>query len=252
MSDAIKKFTDLEADLENELENFAEEPEISSPDEEFEDDGENEKVSGWSYFTDLVFNVIIIFGLAWFIRMMIVSPFYVDGQSMVPTLEHNDFLIVDKLSYHFRDPQRGEVVIVRPPDHPDIFYVKRVIGLPGETIEFVDGKIRIKNDEHSAGFLLPEDYLNTENLGHTYLPSHQNQRFYIPEKRYFLIGDNRNHSSDSRAWQQLHPENGGTVPRKMIVGRAAARFWIPEKIFWKLGLPHFQIVSGSDYELSQK
>ncbi|MCX6807983.1 MAG: signal peptidase I [Patescibacteria group bacterium] len=234
--------------LNNKLDQFDDAVEIlNSDDEVISSSKESAEISGWSYILDLVLNIVIVFGIAWFIRMMIVSPFYVDGQSMVPSLANGDFLIVNKLSYRLDEPERGDIIIFRPPDQENVFYVKRVIGLPGETLEFTNGQIKIRNNIYPDGINLPEKYLNEENNGHTYLPSRANQKVYIPEEHYFLMGDNRNHSSDSRAWLSAHPDIGGTVSKKMIVGRADLRIWIPEKIFWKIGLPNAEIIPNAKY-----
>lgn len=246
MIDPFEKFEKKTKALERELGKLDEEPKV------VKDFGEKKKeerdLSGWAYFADLVMSVAVIFGVAWFVRTMVISPFYVEGSSMVPTLEDGDFLIVNKLGFHFWDPERGDTVIFRPPDQPGIFYVKRVIGLPGETLSFEGGEVKVINNEHPEGWLLEENYLNVQNKGKTWLPAHKDQKIYVPEERYFLMGDNRNHSSDSRAWTTLHPDVGGTVPGKMIVGEAEVRAWIPEKVWWKLGLPHFEVILDGKYE----
>lgn len=141
------------------------------------------------------------------IRVFVAQPFIVSGSSMFPTFENRDYLIVDEFSYHFRGPERGEVIVFRYPNDPSKFYIKRVIGLPGETV-VIDGEvISIKNSLNPEGFVLDEPYIKSS--------SHNNITQSLGEGEYYVMGDNRNASSDSRSW--------GILPEKNIVGRAFIR-----------------------------
>ncbi|RJQ30750.1 signal peptidase I [Candidatus Parcubacteria bacterium] len=115
------------------------------------------------------------------IRLWIAQPFLVNGASMEPTYSSGDYLIVDELSYHVRDPKKEEVIIFRYPKDPSTFFIKRIVGLPNEEITVEGRKIKLKEDE------------------------------------YFVLGDNRDQSSDSRIW--------GPVPKELIVGRSFIRLW---------------------------
>lgn len=182
------------------------------------------------FILDIVINAIVIIGVAWLIKATVITPFRVVGESMVPTLEDNDFIIVDKISYRFATPQRGNIVIVHPRNKKD-FFVKRIIGLPGERISFKEGKVFIYNDQNPEGFELGEDYLSKENGNHTYLPDRVDKMLEIPADHYFLLGDNRLHSSDSRAWQvDDTTEEVGALPRSAIVGRAWLIVWPPQEL----------------------
>lgn len=143
------------------------------------------------------------------IRYFIFQPFLVKGQSMEPNFENGDYLIIDEITYRFREPQRGEVVVFKYPNNPSQRYIKRIIGLPGETLEIKDGQVIIFNQERSQ--ILDES---------GYLPSYLQSspgslRLQLGSNEYFVLGDNRNSSSDSRAW--------GPLPREQIIGRVFIR-----------------------------
>ncbi|MFN7088202.1 MAG: signal peptidase I [Candidatus Paceibacteria bacterium] len=144
------------------------------------------------------------------IRYFLVQPFFVKGQSMEPTFYDGDYLIIDELSFRFREPQRGEVVVFRFPQQPSQFYIKRIIGLPGETIEILAGKINITTPSGEK-FLLSEPYLKNKEktLG--------NLKITLEKNQYFVLGDNRDSSYDSRRW--------GPLPKDNIVGRVWIRPW---------------------------
>lgn len=140
-------------------------------------------------------------------RMYIAKPFIVDGASMSPTFETGNYLIVDQLSYKFQEPERGEVVIFKYPKDQTRFFIKRIIGLPQETVEINDGKITIYNENSPEGLKLEEEYIKNW--------SGENTKYELDENEYFVMGDNRTNSSDSRFW--------GPLPNDLIVGRAFLR-----------------------------
>lgn len=141
------------------------------------------------------------------VRVFIAQPFIVSGQSMVPTFNDKDYLIVDEISYRFSDPKRGDVIIFRYPNNPKKFFIKRIIGLPGESIKIIDNIITVYNKEHPEGFNLYEPYV--KNI------SFNNMSQEIGLDEYFVMGDNRLHSLDSRSW--------GNLPADNIVGKAFIR-----------------------------
>lgn len=141
------------------------------------------------------------------IRVFIAQPFVVDGESMFPTFHNRDYLIIDELSYRFSDPSRGDVVIFRYPNDPSVFYIKRIIGLPGETVHINRGQVTITKKDGST-LALDESYVVEEDATYT-LDS------VVGEGQYFVMGDNRPRSSDSRIW--------GMLPRENIIGRAYVR-----------------------------
>lgn len=133
------------------------------------------------------------------IRLFIAQPFIVEGASMVPSFSTGEYLIVDELSFYTREITRGEVIIFKYPKDPKRYYIKRVIGLPGETVSGENQTITIKNAEHPLGVVLNEPYVENHSL--------YSFNRTLGENEYFVMGDNRPASSDSRAW--------GTVPREM-------------------------------------
>jgi signal peptidase I len=155
---------------------------------------------------------VVVFALAIIVpvRYFLVQPFYVKGASMEPTFQDREYLLIDEISYRFRTPSRGEVVVLRNPTRESEFFIKRVVGLPGEHLEVNDGRIEVKNADRPGGFVLDESaYLNpaVETAGTV--------RVDLGPKQYFVFGDNRNYSLDSRAF--------GAVDRREIVGRVWIR-----------------------------
>jgi signal peptidase I len=143
------------------------------------------------------------------IRFFIAQPFIVNGASMEPAFQSGEYLIVDQLSHRFEAPVRGEVVIFRYPKDESKYFIKRVIGLPGETVLVSGETITIFNTEHPEGFVLDEPYLGKDN--------HESGTITVTldSDSYFVLGDNRRASSDSRIW--------GPLPENNIVGRAFLR-----------------------------
>lgn len=154
--------------------------------------------------------------LAFGIRTFVAEARYIPSKSMVPTLQVDDRLIIDKVSYHFKQPQRGDIVVFMPPDEASAVctgprtqrskdaYIKRVIGLPGEKIEVKQGLVFINDSP------LKETYLDS-------VPEYQYGPRVVPQGSYLVLGDNRNNSCDSHYW--------GFVPRENIIGHAIVRFW---------------------------
>lgn len=138
------------------------------------------------------------------IRFFLFQPFIVSGASMEPNFKQGEYLLIDEISYKLREPERGEVIVFRYPKDPSYFYIKRIIGLPGETIEIKDEKVKIYNYDNPAGLVLKEPYINPTTTG--------NLKIVLGKNEYFLLGDNREHSSDSRFF--------GSVDRKYITGKA--------------------------------
>jgi signal peptidase I len=143
------------------------------------------------------------------IRMFIAQPFLVNGRSMDPTLKNHDYLIVDELSYHIREPKRGEVIIFRFPGNTKEHFVKRVIGIPGDTIRIIDGTVTVITKDGKT-VLLEEPYVKN----HSY---ESLVDIVVPDGQLFVMGDNRSESYDSRMWRFL--------PRDLATGRALIRLY---------------------------
>ncbi len=170
---------------------------------------EEVKPKDGSSFWELVRFALIALIIVIPFRLFVAQPFKVSGSSMVPTFQDQNYLIVDEISYRLEEPKRGDVVIFHPPGQDkSIYYIKRVIGLPGETVKINGSVVTIVNDEHKDGFVLDEPYIKNKSTS-------DNMEKTLNSTEYFVMGDNRPWSSDSRAW--------GTLPRKNIVGRAFLR-----------------------------
>ncbi len=162
---------------------------------------------------ELIQFIAIVLAVLLIIRFAIAEPHKVSGHSMVPNFQDGDYIITNKAVMYFSSPQRGEVVILQNPRNRDQVFIKRVIGLPGERIKLQDGKVYIN------GRILSEPYLpaGVETNGEAYLAD--GEQITLPAEFYFVMGDNRPDSSDSRDW--------GPVDKSLIVGQAWIRYWPP-------------------------
>jgi len=177
--------------------------------------------------------------LALIIRTFIVQSFHIPSGSMIPTLLVGDFILVDKVTYHFREPERGDVVVFHFPLNEDIYYVKRIVGVPGDKVQVKNGKLYINGKPCKYQFVGNYSYeekgnLYKGNLYYEFLPKREGgvkkhlilktgiqgdntEVFVVPKGKYFMMGDNRNNSYDSRYW--------GFVDRGKIVGIARIIFF---------------------------
>lgn len=161
------------------------------------------------FVVDLVKVVIVSFAIIFPVRYFLVQPFYVKGASMEPTFKNNEYLLVDEISYRFEDPTRGQVVVFHNPKNPKDFFIKRIIGLPGDTVRISNGHVKVYKDDILVSE--KEPYLATE------LPTIGDFDVLVPSNHFFVLGDNRNNSLDSRSI--------GAVPERYLVGRVWIRAW---------------------------
>src|SRR3989344_1562279 len=157
----------------------------------------------WEFLKIIIIAAIIVLP----IRYFLFQPFIVKGDSMVPYLQSGNYLIIDEVSYRFYAPHRGDIVVLKYPLDTTQFFIKRVIGLPGETIDIKNGKVTILKD--GANLVLNESYLPSD------LKTDGNIHETLGQDQYFVMGDNRQFSYDSRMW--------GILPKSDIIGRAAFR-----------------------------
>jgi len=163
----------------------------------------------WDGLREWLQVIVIALVISLPIRFFIAEPFIVNGPSMDPTFSTGQFLIVDRLTYRFNEPQRGDVIIFRYPNNPKVYYIKRIIGLPGEKLTIENGKVNITSSGTST--ILKEPYIAESHL------SKESETITLDEKQYFVMGDNRIQSSDSRLW--------GPLDKKLIIGRPIIRLF---------------------------
>jgi signal peptidase I len=168
----------------------------------------------WEIFKFFLLALIIVAP----IRFFIAQPFIVQGKSMSPTFETGQYLIIDEITYKFEEPKRGDVIVLRYPKDTTKFFIKRVIGLPGETLTITDGMISITSKDGET-IVLDEPYITfpkTDRADNMTITLKDNPESDTNDE-YFVMGDNRAASLDSRVW--------GTLPERLIVGRALVRLF---------------------------
>ena len=143
------------------------------------------------------------------VRLFVAEPFIVSGTSMVPTFQNGDYLIVDKISYELGSPKRDDVVVFRYPGDKTKFFIKRVIGLPNETVDIKGNDVTITNATHPDGFKLDQPFVKN--------PANNDTHYVLKSNEYFVMGDNRIASSDSRYW--------GPVTKDLFIGKALFRLF---------------------------
>ncbi len=162
-----------------------------------------------SWFRELAESVLPALIIVLVVNLFLAQATRVEGQSMEPNLHDNERLIIEKISYRFQEPQRGDIVVIRPPRHASVPLIKRVVGLPGDTVEIKLNQVYV-NDEP-----LLEEYLEQPTLGN--MPAQ-----LVPEGHVLVLGDNRRASNDSRSF--------GMIPFEDIIGRAWIRYWPLEQL----------------------
>lgn len=174
---------------------------------------------------DLTQTVVLAASFFVIIYLFIAQPNMIRGASMEENYYNGDYILTEKISYRLHNPKRGDVIVFQAPNRPDTDYIKRIIALPGEKIELKNGKVYV-NDQ-----LLSENYQpsDIQTLAGSFLK--ENQTYIVPQNSYFVLGDNRSHSSDSREF--------GTIQKEVIVGKAFWRYW---------PLPRFGLLKSPIYE----
>lgn len=180
-----------------------------NPNEDHTVNESNNNQGSDNFLTEIFKFAIIALVIVIPFRMFIAQPFIVSGASMSPTFETGQYLIIDQVSYQLDNPERGDVVIFKFPEDPSKFFIKRVIGLPGETVELHGTDVIVKDVAEGTQINLSEPYLKNANRKEDFLT------ITLEREEYFVMGDNRAASSDSRIW--------GPVPKDLIVGRAFVR-----------------------------
>ncbi len=175
----------------------------------------------WEFAKIVVISLAIVVP----IRYFVIQPFYVKGSSMEPNFYDHEYLIIDEISYRFYQPMRGDTIVFKYPKNTSEYFIKRVIGLPGERVVLKNGEISIYNNDHSEGVRLAETYLpkDTKILGDVDL--------ILGSDEYFVLGDNRMASLDSRIF--------GPLNRKYIIGRTLLRGWPVNRLSFLASQPDY-------------
>ncbi len=160
----------------------------------------------WEIIKFFILAVIIVAP----IRFFVAQPFIVQGSSMDTTFATGQYLIVDEITYRFDDPKRGDVIVLRYPKNPKKFFIKRIVGLPNDTLTIKNGVVSIMTGESSESFILDEPYVTFSKTD-----GNDDEIITLKEDEYFVMGDNRAASLDSRTW--------GILPKDLITGRAILR-----------------------------
>lgn len=162
--------------------------------------------------SSLIAYTVVALGLALFIRFFIAAPYIVQGASMLPSFEDLNYLIIDRVTYSLGDPERGDVIVFDLPQNQSRALIKRIVGLPGETVVISGNTVTILNQQHPDGFELKEPYVDASNFGGV-----ADLQTTLGDDQFFVLGDNRRVSADSRIW--------GVLPREDIVGRVFVRLF---------------------------
>ncbi len=174
--------------------------------------GQEDKQSTGGYIWEVVKFFILAVIVVAPIRFFIAQPFIVQGASMDPTFATGQYLIIDEISYRFNEPERGNVIVLRYPKNPSKFFIKRLVGLPGDTLTLKNGVVSIATEQDPEPFILDEPYITFPKTD-----GKDDEVAVLGEGEYFVMGDNRASSSDSREW--------GILPRDNIVGQALVRLF---------------------------
>ncbi len=168
------------------------------------------------FLVDTVQSLLIAASFFLIIYIFIARPFQVSGDSMYPNFQNNEYVLTNIISLKFNGPQRGDVVVFKAPPEPDKDFIKRVIGLPGDTVMIKDGDVYINNQLLDESSFLKSD---VKTFGGDFLAD--GQTITVPVDEYFVMGDNRPYSSDSRSW--------GFVPKDNLIGYSFFAYWPPSE-----------------------
>lgn len=164
-----------------------------------------------NFILDFLETIVVALSIFVVIYLFIMQPHEIKGNSMEPNFSNNEYILTDKISYRLHLPARGDVVIFKAPVNPDVDYIKRVIGLPGDRIKIQNGSVFVNGEKLTEDYLKDPTYLSPGSF------MSEGVEITVPPGKLFLMGDNRPHSSDSRAF--------GPVPIDTIIGRAFFRYW---------------------------
>jgi len=167
----------------------------------------------WLFFLDFLETIVVSLAIFAVVYIFLFQPHQVDGQSMVPNFQNGQYILTDKISYRIHPPTRGDVVVFHSPQDASVDFIKRIIGVPGDTVKVSRGYVYLNDVK------LKETYINDPGEVTSGKFGTESLTIEVPPGQYYVMGDNRLHSSDSREW--------GLVTINEIVGRAFFRYWPP-------------------------
>ena len=167
-----------------------------------------------AFLLDILQVIVFAIAIFLFVYLLILQPHKIKGDSMQPNFPDGEYLLTDKISYRFRDPKRGDIVVFEPPNSEGEEFIKRIIAVPGETVSIINGTMYIDGNK------LVEDYIASSIITNSGAYLSEGVKIIVPEGAYFVLGDNRPHSSDSRIW--------GFITEDKINGKAWVIYWPPE------------------------
>lgn len=172
---------------------------------------EKPKQSLGSHFVEFIQTLVIFAAIASAIYLFLAQPHKVSGKSMYPNFDNGDYIITDKVTYRFSEPQRGDIVVFKNPKDESQDFIKRIMAVPGDTIKIQDGHIYLNGER------LKEPFINSDIITNPGFFLQEGETIAVPDEKYIVIGDNRSNSSDSREW--------GFIEKKEIIGRVFVRYW---------------------------
>lgn len=175
-----------------------------------------------SFLWELIRVILLAFVIMVAFRIFVAEPFVVSGSSMVPNFHNREYLVIDKMSYRFNQPERGDVIVFRYPKDTSQYFIKRIIGLPGEKVQIDNGKVKVFNQDHPDGVIIEEPYLPSNDITFG-----KDEVVTLGTDEFFVLGDNRLASSDSRVW--------GILPLHDFIGKV----WLRAFPLNEFGLPTF-------------
>lgn len=168
------------------------------------------------FFLDIIQVIVFAGAIFLFTYLLILQPHKIKGASMSPNYPDGEYLLTDKVTYRFSEPDRGDIIVFEAPTNDGQEYIKRIIALPGEEISVQNGKVFINGRQLNESYIAED----METSSGAFLTEGESK--LVPQEEYFVLGDNRPHSSDSRAW--------GFVPKEKITGRAWVIYWPPQEV----------------------
>ncbi|MDF2379171.1 MAG: signal peptidase I [Candidatus Gracilibacteria bacterium] len=169
------------------------------------------------FLRDVAMNVVVIVTVFLIVHFFIAAPFQVVGNSMISTLQDDEYIVVSKLEYLIGNPGRGDIVVFHPPQNADDYYIKRVIGIPGDTVQLKSGDVFVNGLKIGESFL--DEGMITCLVPHMKSCPGDNRTYQVPDDQYFVLGDNRHGSSDSRGWFDDDNKPSPFVTRSSIQGK---------------------------------